>query len=162
MTISDHLEMVGVELRAAWSQTRKANGDILQKRVTDTVRYWKSGKFMNLSLRALSMNIYCFSKIWFRTHSVDLRELDASKITSDAKSWMYGDMLLKPEELVLYRPTASGGLALLNVKIKALSGLIISFACLNFDQVYSTSCCSGIMCLMTNPLKIQACFHTTR
>ena len=127
MTISDHLEMVGVELRATWSQTRKANGDIVQKRVADTVRLWKSGKFMNLSLRAFSMNIYCFSKIWFRTHSVDLRELDASKITSNAKSWLYGDMLIKPEELVLYRPTASGGLALLNVKIKALSGLIRSF-----------------------------------
>ena len=73
------------------------------------------------------MNIYCFSKIWFRTHSVNLRELDASKITSNAKSWLYGDMLIKPEELVLYRPTVSGGLALLNVKIKALSGLIRSF-----------------------------------
>ena len=29
MTISDHLDMVGVELRATWSQTRKANGDIV-------------------------------------------------------------------------------------------------------------------------------------
>ena len=127
MTISDHLEMIGVELRATWSQTRKANGDIVQKRVSDTVRKWKSGKFMNLTLRALSMNIYCFSKIWFRSHSVDLRELDFTKITSTAKSWLYADMLLKPEELVLYRHTSSGGLALLHVKMKALSGLIRTF-----------------------------------
>ena len=32
MTMSDHLEMVGVELRATWAQTRKANGDIVQQK----------------------------------------------------------------------------------------------------------------------------------
>ena len=32
MTISDHLEMVGVELRATWMQTRKANGEAVQAR----------------------------------------------------------------------------------------------------------------------------------
>ena len=88
MTISDHLEMVGVELRATWSQTRKANGDIVQQRLADTVNLWKTGKFMHSSLRSWSLNIYCFSKIFFRTHSVDLRELDNSKITNTAKSWL--------------------------------------------------------------------------
>ena len=127
MTISDHLEMVGVELRATWAQTRKANGDIVQQRVADTVKLWKTGKFMHLSLRSWSLNIYCFSKIWFRTHSVDLRESDFSKITSSAKSWLYADMLLKPEETVLHRPVSSGGLALLHVKSKALAGLIRCF-----------------------------------
>ena len=127
MTISDHLEMVGVELRATWTQTRKANGEIVQKRVSDTVKLWKTGDFMHLSLRSWSLNIYCFSKIWFRTHSVDLREMDISKITSSAKSWLYADMLLKPEEIVLHRPVSAGGLALLHVKMKALSGLIRCF-----------------------------------
>ena len=127
MTISDHLEMVGVELRATWAQTRKANGDIVQQRVSDTVKRWKTGKFMQLSLRSRSMNIYCFSKIWFRTHSVDLRELDINKITSSAKSWLYADMLLKPEEIVLHRPVQSGGLNLLHVRCKALAGLIRTF-----------------------------------
>ena len=46
MTISDHLEMIGVELRATWTQTRKANGDITQSRAENTIRVWKSGKFM--------------------------------------------------------------------------------------------------------------------
>ena len=82
---------------------------------------------MPLSQRGWSLNVYCFSKIWFRSHSVDLRELDVSKITSIAKSWMYGDMLLKPEEIVLYRPVQSGGLGLINIKAKALAGLIRSF-----------------------------------
>ena len=127
MTISDHLEMVGVELRATWAQTRKANGDIVQQRVSDTVKRWKTGKFMQLSLRSRSMNIYCFSKVWFRTHSVDLRESDISKITSSAKSWLYADMLLKPEEIVLHRPVQSGGLSLHHVKFKALAGLIRTF-----------------------------------
>ena len=58
---------------------------------------------------------------------MDLRELDFTKITSTAKSWLYADMLLKPEELVLYRHTSSGGLALFHVKMKALSGLIRTF-----------------------------------
>ena len=31
MTLSDHLDMTGVELRATWNQTRKANGDISQE-----------------------------------------------------------------------------------------------------------------------------------
>ena len=127
MSISDHLEMVGVELRASWSQTKRANGDIVQKRVSDTVQRWKSGKFMELTLRSWSLNIFCFSKIWFRTHSVDLREMDVNKITSSAKSWLYADMLLKPEEIVLHRSVSSGGLALLHVKCKALAGLIRSF-----------------------------------
>ena len=127
MTISDHLEMVGVELRATWTQTRKANGEIVQKRVNDTVKLWKTGKFMHLSLRSWSLNIYCFSKIWFRTHTVDLREMDIAKITSSAKSWLYADMLLKPEETVLHRPVSAGGLALVHVRMKALSGLIRCF-----------------------------------
>ena len=36
-------------------------------------------------------------------------------------------MLLKPEELVMYRPAFYGGLGVLNVKQKAQAGLIKSF-----------------------------------
>ena len=78
MTISDHLEMIGVELRATWNQTRRVNGEIVQKRVADTTKLWKTGKHMNLSIRCFSLNVFCFSKIWFRTHTVDLREVDIS------------------------------------------------------------------------------------
>ena len=82
MTICDHLEMVGVELRVTWTQTRKANCDILQSRVENTIRRWRSGKFMELNMRGWSINSYCLSKIWFRTKSVDLRVCDIKKITS--------------------------------------------------------------------------------
>ena len=52
MTISDHLEMIGIELRSTWTQTKKANGDIVQKRVENTIRGWKSGNFMALNIKA--------------------------------------------------------------------------------------------------------------
>ena len=103
MSLSDHLEMVGVELRATWAQTRKANGDIIQERVSNTTKVWKSGKFMKLNQRSWSINQFCLSRGWFRTHSVDLRVQDLTKITSNVKSLLYGDLLIKPEELVMYR-----------------------------------------------------------
>ena len=48
--LSDHLDFVGVELRATFSATRKANGDIFQERIKNTVGPWKAGRFMPLSL----------------------------------------------------------------------------------------------------------------
>ena len=127
MTISDHLEMLGVELRATWTQTRKANGDISQGRIGNTIRQWKAGKFMHLSLRSWSINQYCLPKMWFRTHSVDLRVQDVTKITSLIKSWLYQDQLLKPEELVIHRPPSVGGLGVHCVMLKSQAGLIRSF-----------------------------------
>ena len=59
MTISDHLEMVGCELRSTWTQSRKANGDILHKRVDDTIKPWRAGKFMDISQRGFSINTFC-------------------------------------------------------------------------------------------------------
>ena len=127
MTISDHLDMIGVELRATWLQTRKANGDIAQTRVENTVKAWRAGKFMPLNMRPWSVNQYCLSKVFFRTHIVDMRVSDVTKITSLVKSWLYADQLLKPEEMVMYRPSHRGGLGVINVKLKALAGLIKTF-----------------------------------
>ena len=139
MTISDHLDMLGVELRATWSQTRKANGDICQTRVKNTIRQWKSGKFMHLNLRSWSVNNYCLSKAWFRTHSVDLRVQDVEKITSLVKSWLYQDQLLKPEEMIMYRPPSLGGLGVLQVNAKAQAGLIRSFLETAINPTFRTS-----------------------
>lgn len=109
MTLSDHLEMVVVELRVTWTLTRKVNGDSAQKRVTSTSNHWKIGKFMHFSMRSWSMNQYGFSKVWFRTHCVDLRVMDITKITTAVKSWLYADMFIKPKEKVMYRPGAYTG-----------------------------------------------------
>ena len=56
MSISDHLEMLGVELRATWFQTRKAIGDICQTKVSNIIRQWKAGKFMQMTQRSWSLN----------------------------------------------------------------------------------------------------------
>ena len=120
MLISDYLDMVGVELRSTWTQTRKANGEIIQKRITTTVNPWRSGKFMPLTSRPWSINSFALSKVWFKCCSVDLCVCDITAITSSVKSWLYADLYEKPSELVLFRPISYGGLGMLNPKYRAL------------------------------------------
>ena len=119
--------MVGVELAANWQQTRKVNNNELVSRVKSTIGAWKSGKFLPLVCRPFSINSYCLSKVWFRTHSVDLRVGDITAISSACKGWIYQDMLEKPNELLLYRPTEEGGLGLHHIRSKALASLIATF-----------------------------------
>ena len=119
--------MIGVELRATHTQTRMVNGDSLVSKVKNIIGGWKGGKFMPLSLRGHSANTYCLPKLWFKCGSIDLRAGDASKITSNVKSWFYADQLLKPEELVLYKNRKEGGLNMVNVKYRAMAELIKSF-----------------------------------
>ena len=127
IALSDHLDMVGVQLKATHTQTRKSNGDLLQERVTSTINPWRGGKFMEITQRGHSVNNYCLSKIWFKAAYIDLRVLDVSKITSSIKSWIYADQLEKPQELVLYRSRKEGGLNVNNVKCRALAEQIKSF-----------------------------------
>ena len=75
----------------------------MESRVKNTAGQWKAGKFMPLNMRGWSLNQYCLSKVWFKTHSVDLRVMDMNKITSSVESWLYADHLIKPEELVMNR-----------------------------------------------------------
>ena len=126
MTISDPLHM-DVTLKATLSQTRKINGDALQKRVESTVKPWKAGKFMPITQRGWSLNSFALSKVWFRTRCFDLRVCDIKKINSACKSWLYQDRFAKPEELVLHRPHHYGGLGLHSVQYKALAGFITTF-----------------------------------
>ena len=104
MVLSDHLDMVGVELKATITQTRKVNGDILQERIKNTIGPWQAGRFMPLTQRPWSINSYALSKVWYKCNSIDLRIMDINSITSKVKSWLYADQLEKPEEIVLYRP----------------------------------------------------------
>ena len=125
--LSDHLDFVGVELRATFQQTRKVNGDQLQERVKNTVGPWKAGRFMPLTLRPFSANTYALSKVWFKCSCVNLRIQDIDTINRQVKSWLYQDCLEKPSELVLYRDTQAGGLGLFHVRIRSLALLIRSF-----------------------------------
>ena len=127
MTLSDHLDMVGVELRATHTQTRKVNGDVLQTKVKNTVGPWQTGKFMPLIQRPWSANSFALSKVWYKCKCIDLRVADISSITSKIKTWLLADQLEKPQEMILYRPVLYGGLGLHHVKFKSLALLIHSF-----------------------------------
>ena len=127
IVLSEHLDMVGVKLKASYQNTRKTNCDELLERVKNVIGPWKGGKFMPLSQRSHSINVYCLSKVWIRCSSIDLRISDSTKITSCVKSWLFQDQLEKPEDFVLYRPRLAGGLGLVNVEIKALALNIRSF-----------------------------------
>ena len=127
MTLSDHLDMIGVTLMATWSKTRKANGDALQAKVKNTVNPWKGGKFLPITQRCWSLNCHALSKVWFRARCVDLRVCDTKAIMSSCKSWLYQDMFEKPAETVLHRPPHYGGLGLHSPKYKALAGFISTF-----------------------------------
>ena len=125
--VSDHLDFVGVELRATFSQTRRVNSENLVSRVKNTVGPWKSGKFMPVTQRSYSANTYALSKVWFRCSSINLRVSDISAINKEVKSWLFQDMLQKPSELVLYRDTKDGGLGLFNVQIRSQALMIRAF-----------------------------------
>ena len=125
--LSDHLDFVGVELRATYSSTRKANGDLLQSRIKNTIGPWKTGRFMPLTMRPYSVNTYVLSKVWFKCSSISLRVQDVTSINSHVKSWLYQDCYEKPGELVLHRQADQGGLGLFHVKMRSLALLIRSF-----------------------------------
>ena len=67
------------------------------------------------------------SKLWYRTGRLDLRVGDYSTITSSIKGWLYQDMLIKPQEMILFRQIDKGGLGLHNVKLRAMAILIHTF-----------------------------------
>ena len=153
--LSDHLDMVGVQLRATWIQTRKANGDIIQQRVSSTINPWRAGKFMPLTMRPWSVNTYALSKVWFRCGSVDLREGDISAISKSFKSWLYADLFEKPSEAVMCRPVSHGGLGVNSVRYKAKATLIRTFLETSVNPKFRHSL------LHTTMFKYHVLGHTT-
>ena len=107
--------------------TRKCNGNKLQERVKNITGAWRTGKFMPLLLRPYSANCYALSKCWFISSTVNFREQDISNINSSIKKLMYGNLLLKPEEMVLHRPVSAGGLGFISIKLKSLAYLLRTF-----------------------------------
>ena len=74
LRIVESLAYIGVSLTANWQRTRKENMDELLNRVKTKIGSWKSGKFQPL-----------VCKIWFRTHTVYMREGDIASVTSAVK-----------------------------------------------------------------------------
>ena len=139
MTMADHLDMVGVTLTADWTKTRKENGEALQTKVKNTVQPWKAGKFLPITQRGWSINSFALSKVWFRAKSINLRISDIQSIISCCKSWLYQDLLVKPEEVILFRPASYGGLGMHSIKYKALAGFITTFLQTAANPSYQTS-----------------------
>ena len=114
-------------IKATFSQNRKANGAMLKTRIRNKIGPWKSGKFIAITNCPHSLNYYALSKIWFICNSINLRGEDIKFINSQAKQWLYKDLLESPSELVLYRQIGDGSLGLINVKYRAMALLIRFF-----------------------------------
>ena len=127
MRLSDHLDMLGVKLCTNYSDTKRINGEILVKQVKKKTELWKTGRFMPLVSRTWSVNSLVFSKLWYKTASIDLRVGDISKMTSEVKSWIYQLHLTKPQESLLYRDIKEGGLGLFNIAARAKANILVSF-----------------------------------
>ena len=127
LRIVESLAFIGVSLTANWQRTKRENMNELTARVKSTVGAWKSGKFQSLVCRPHSVNTYCLSKIWFRTHTIDMREGDIKTISSIVKKYIYQGMFEKPAETLLFRPVSLGGLGLSHIGCKALASRLVSF-----------------------------------
>ena len=139
LKITDHLDYLGCKLYSDYTTTRRENGELLTKKVRDQIGSWKAGKFLPLVSRPWSLHSYCLSKIWYRVSCLDLRAMDSAAISSSVKSWIYQDMLVKPQEVMLYRFTGLGGLGLYNVKARSLAVLIHTFLLQAISPLFPTN-----------------------
>ena len=85
--LSDHLDFLGVILKSTYSLTRKANGDLLQDRIKKVIGPWRAGRFMSLTLRPHSVNLFAYSKLLYRCNSIDLRIVDIKLFSKTATSF---------------------------------------------------------------------------
>ena len=60
-------------------------------------------------------------------------------MTSLVKSWLYQDLLEKPQEMMLYRQVEQGGLAMYNIKTRAMAMLIHTFIAQAANPKYYTN-----------------------
>ena len=52
---------------------------------------------------------------------------DITNVAKSCKSFLYQDMLAKPEEMILHHPASYGGLGLQHIKYKSMAGFISTF-----------------------------------
>ena len=126
-SLSDHLDFLGVTLKSTYALTRKVNGDALQDRLRKVIGPWRGGRFMPLNLRPHSVNTYAISKLMYRCNTIDLRIGDIKVFNKVVKSFLYADLIEKPDELTLYRDIDNGGLGLVNIQTRARASLISTF-----------------------------------
>ena len=101
LKLTDSLDYLGCKLFSNYGASRRENGEILKQKIKNQINGWKAGKFLPLTSRPWSLNSYCLPKLWYRTACLDLRVGDSSAIASNIKTWLYQDMLLKPQEIMM-------------------------------------------------------------
>jgi len=69
-------------------------------------------EFPDVTLVTLVM----MSRINYRSCALNLRQQDIQKIQSATKSWVTQGYLLKPNEILLYRNPAEGGLGVVHMR----------------------------------------------
>ena len=108
--------------------TRVINGEELVQRVRDTTNAFKAGRFLPLTTARPSVtNIYLMSRINYRSCALNLRQQDTQKIQSATKSWVTQGYLLKPNEILLYRNPAEGGLGVVHAASRCNANFIKTF-----------------------------------
>ena len=127
LSLPGHLDFLGVTLKPTYYLTRGINGDALRERINRVVGPWRGGRFMSLSLRPHSTNLYAFSKLLYRCNTIVPRVSDLQYFNSTAKKFIYADLLLNPNELILFRDISQGGLGLTCMKMRARAALISTF-----------------------------------
>ena len=94
LKLSDHLDMLSVQLTASYTMARKVNCYLLVSIIKNSTDKWKSGKFLPLASQPWCVNMHIFSKLWFCTSCLELRIVDCTKVMSAAKSWIYQPLLV--------------------------------------------------------------------
>ena len=140
MKISDSLCFLGVQLAQTSSRTRQLNGEALIEKVKNTINSFKAGRFCPLTFRPHLSNSLVISKIIYRASAINLRRKDTNQIQSMIKSFVSQDLLLKPNELSLYRPKPEGGLGLVHTASKCDAIRLKSLV----DQGHPKSTCPNL------------------
>ena len=117
MRVTEELNILGVRMTRSTQTSRVINGEELVQRVRDTTNAFKAGRFLPLTTRPWVTNIYLMSRINYRLCAFNFRQQDIQKIQSATKSWITQGYLLKPNELLLHRDPAEGGLGLVGLKM---------------------------------------------
>ena len=131
--------MLGVKLFAKFQETKSKNGEDILSMVKEKINLWRSGKYMSLTSRPFSVNTYALSKLWYRVAVTDIKVGDCDKIYSSIKSWMYADLIVKPQEELIFRSIKEGGLGLQNIQAKASANLITSFIQTSINKEFITN-----------------------
>ena len=88
---------------------------------------FKAGRFLPLTSRPWVANTYLMSRTSYRSCAFNFRQQDIQRIQAATKSWITHGYLLKPNELLLYRDPADGGLGLVQAASRCQANLIITF-----------------------------------